>query len=317
MPMTYIAELIRSDLEQVKNLMMQRLDARAAILSAAGWRALDGAEACRAALVLLAAHLGEFALEQTIHAAAAAEFIDAAHQMHGRLVSDGERRLGAVGHALAWKGNAHLMVGDYLFAMAASEMALAPDPRIIAYYSGCVMAFCESELSPVLTLAPVDEALDQYLYVAHGRTGALFEAACKAGVVCGKGSDEVIAAAGRFGDLLGIAAHILADVAVFNDTNGGASRLQRGSITLPMIYAADAVPGGGIADVLGQTAPSIAQIGELRTAVRQSGVLSLAHSEAVRYRNLALRELHGLPASAGRDALEQFAVGLVPGWEAA
>ena len=112
--------------------------------------------------------------------------------------SEAEQRRGVRTVHTRWDGNVALMVGDYLFALAAAEMALAPDPRIIGYFSRGVMTICEGELSPVMNTAPLDTALNQYLYKIGCKTAALFEAACKAGMVCGSGSQQQIDAS-RFG----------------------------------------------------------------------------------------------------------------------
>lgn len=46
------------------------------------------------------------------------------------------------------------MLGDYFFALAAGEMARAPDPRVITYYSQAVMRISEGGLAPVLQATP-------------------------------------------------------------------------------------------------------------------------------------------------------------------
>src|SRR4026207_2214592 len=103
------------------------------------------------------------------------------------------------------------MAGACLSALAAAEMALAPDPRIIGFFSRGVMTICEGELSPVTTITPPDVAIEQYLDHVGCRTAALFEAGCKAGMVCGGGTPEQIEALGRFGYDLGLAFQIVDD----------------------------------------------------------------------------------------------------------
>jgi heptaprenyl diphosphate synthase/octaprenyl-diphosphate synthase len=202
----------------------------------------SGGKRIRAALALLAAQLGRYDLDRVVHSAAAVELIHAASLVHDDLVDEAARRRGTITIHTRWDGDVALMVGDYLFALAAAEMALAPDPRIIAYFSHGVMTICEGELSPVMDVAPLDRALEQYLYKIGCKTAALFEAACKAGMVCGGSAQHQIDALGRFGYQLGLAFQIVDDVLDYtaNEATLGkpaGSDLREGTITLPLIYA--------------------------------------------------------------------------------
>src|SRR5262245_56028783 len=184
--------------DHVGRVIVERVQSRSAVIRIAGNYILtSGGKRIRAALALLAAQLGRYQLDTVIHSAAAVELIHAASLVHDDLVDEADQRRGVRTVHTRWDGNVALMVGDYLFALAAAEMALAPDPRIIGYFSRGVMTICEGELSPVMNTAPLDTALDEYLYKIGCKTAALFEAACKAGMVCGGGSHEIGRASGR------------------------------------------------------------------------------------------------------------------------
>src|SRR5262245_23827635 len=201
-----IPPALAADLEQVDQIIVERAQSRSAVIRIAGRHILtSGGKRIRAALALLAAQLGRYQLDTVIHSAAAVELIHAASLVHDDLIDEAEQRRGVRTVHTRWDGNVALMVGDYLFALAAAEMSLAPDPRIIGYFSRGVMTICEGELSPVMNTAPLDTALNEYLYKIGCKTAALFEAACKAGMVCGGGSQQQIDALGHFGYDLGIA----------------------------------------------------------------------------------------------------------------
>src|SRR5919198_209528 len=202
-----------ADLEHVDRMIVERVQPRLSVIRVAGQHILtSGGKRIRAALALLASQLGRYDLDRVIHSAAAVELIHAASLVHDDLVDEAERRRGTVTVHTRWDGDVALMVGDYLFALAAAEMALAPDPRIIAYFSHGVMTICEGELSPVMEAAPLDLATEQYLYKIGCKTAALFEAACKAGMVCGGGTQHEIDTLGQFGYQLGLAFQIVDDV---------------------------------------------------------------------------------------------------------
>ena len=302
-----------ADIEHVDQIIIERVQTRSAVIRIAGQYILtSGGKRIRAALALLTAHLGRYDLEQVIHSAASVELIHAASLVHDDLVDDAERRRGAVTVHMRWDSNVALMVGDYLFALAAAEMALAPDPRIIAYFSRGVMTICEGELSPVVDVTPLDVAIAQYLYKIGCKTAALFEAACKAGMVCGGGSQEQVDALGRFGYDLGLAFQIVDDVLDFtgDPTTLGkpaGNDLREGTITLPLIYAINAGGGHALASVVDEHPLSEDRLGWALGEVQRLGGGARALADARHYAERALTHLEIFPDSAAKHALGEVA----------
>jgi heptaprenyl diphosphate synthase/octaprenyl-diphosphate synthase len=301
------------DLEKVDQIIVERVRPRVSVLQAASRHILtSGGKRVRAALALLAAQLGRYDLDRVLHSAAAVELIHAASLVHDDLVDEAERRRGTVTVHTRWDGDVALMIGDYLFALAAAEMALAPDARIIEFFSRGVMTICEGELSPVTHLAPLDVALDQYLFKIGAKTAALFEAACKAGIVCGGGSSAQVDALGRFGYDLGLAFQIVDDVLDYTGDPAELGKpagndLRAGTITLPLIYAIDAGGGPDLAAVIDMTPLDDARIGWAIGEVRRLGGADRALAEARRYADGALAHLDAFPDSAARHALGEIA----------
>lgn len=240
---------LQTDVQQVHRTVMTRLQSQAAVFTvAAAYTPSAGDRRLHAALVLLAAQLGTYSFEQVIHAATTVELIHAATLVHDDLVSEANRRRDAIPTDDPWEHSVALMVGDYLFAVAASEMALAPDTRIITYFSDAVMSISEGKLLPVTQAMPLEVALEQYYINAGCKTAALFAAACKAGMACGGGSDEQIDALGHFGYDFGLAFQMYADIRdIASDPNQSGSTvghsLRRGTMTLPFLYAVAASGG--------------------------------------------------------------------------
>lgn len=308
-----IPDALIPDLQSVDTLMLERLRSRSALIGAAGRHILSsGGKRIRPALTLLSCQLGDYRLTNVIHAATAVEMIHAATLVHDDLIDDAERRRNKVTVHTRWDNGVALMVGDYLFALASVEMSLAPDPRIIAYFSQAVMTICEGELSPVMTLTPLEQALEQYRFKTGAKTGALFEAGCKAGMAAGNGTPEQIAAMGAFGYSLGMAFQIVDDILDYvgdEQTLGkpAGSDLRHGTLTLPLIFAA-ATPGGAdLADVADADQLDDAQVAEILAEVKRLGGVEQASAEAERYARQALEQLTIFPASPARAALEEIA----------
>jgi geranylgeranyl pyrophosphate synthase len=299
---------LHADMQEVEQIIHERTRARATVISAADPHLLrPGDTRLRSALVLLAAQLGDYRLDQAIHAAAAIELIYAATTTHDDLVDEVERRRGLVRQG-DWNNSILLMVGDYLFALAAGEMSLSPDPRVISYYSQAVMQICESQLAPVPALRPAEQAAGQYFAYIEGTSAALYAAACKAGAACSGLSTDQIEALGRFGHELGIALRIGDELRDFarGSANGASlagTSLRYGAATLPLILAAAAGDGGRLEQALEAGGADLDwAVGE----VRRHGV-EPARAELARRAAAARAALVPFPAGPARTALEQIA----------
>jgi geranylgeranyl pyrophosphate synthase len=300
------------DLQIVDQIIVDRVKPRLAVIKVAGQHILSsGGKRVRAALALLTAQLGRYDLDRVVHSAAAVELIHAASLVHDDLVDQAERRRGAVTVHTRWDGDVALMVGDYLFALAAAEMALAPDARIIEYFSRGVMTICEGELSPVMDVSPPELAIGQYIYKIGCKTAALFEAACKAGMVCGGGTQEQVDALGRFGYDLGLAFQIVDDVLDYTADEATLGKpagndLREGTITLPLIYAVAAGADRALVDLLDARQIDEPQIAWALGEVRRLGA-ARAMADARRYAESAPTHLDAFPESPAKHALGEIA----------
>ncbi|WP_129626923.1 polyprenyl synthetase family protein [Candidatus Oscillochloris fontis] len=295
---------IMADLQAVDRIVRERTASRSGVIGVAEPTILrPDTMRPRAALVLLAAHFGEYALERTIHAAAAVELIHAATRTHNDLIDAAERRRGQTRQG-DWGHGLSLMVGDYLFALAAGEMALSPDPRVISYYSQAVMRICESELSPVPTLRPREAAHAAYIAHTGSSAAALYAAACQAGAACGGLAAEHVAALYQYGHELGLALQISTELHDFADHTEAGSSLRRGIASLPLIFAAEHGAGERLEAALNTPDSDHAwAVAE----VRQYG-LAPAHAVMQAHLGAARAALVGLPENPARAVLEAVEV---------
>lgn len=291
--------------------MLDRVQSHSALLNTAGRHVLSSkGKRLRASLTLLAAKLGNnYSLENVLHAATAVELIHVASLVHDDLVDEAERRRGIVSVHTRWDHGVALMVGDYFFALASGEMALAPDPRIIIYFSEAVMTICEGELAPVMCATPLETALEQYYYKIGCKTAALFTAACKAGMASGGGTQEDIDALGSFGYNLGLAFQIVDDILDFTGDEASlgkpaGSDLRHGVITLPLIYAM--AEGGDTMLIDTLDSQDETQIAWAVAEVRRLGV-ARAYDEARRLIDRALDQLAVFPDTPPRQTLADIA----------
>ncbi len=302
------------DLQAIDDEILLKLQSRSALIKVAGRYLLSGGgKRIRASLALLAARLGpSYALKRVLHAAASVELIHAASLVHDDLIDDADQRRGRTTVHTKWNGNVALMVGDYLFAMAAGEMSLAPDPRVIRIFADGVQRICEAELSPVVDLQPTDTALVQYYAKIGGKTAALFEAAARAGMICGGGNDADVEALGMFGYELGLAFQIVDDVLDFtSDTvtlgKPAGHDLQEGTITLPLILAVAAGGSTVLHEVIHTDHPTDALVAAAVAEVRRVGGPRQALCEAQRLIEQAVERLSRFEESSARSSLVDLA----------
>lgn len=295
-----------ADMQQVEQIVVERTQSRAAVISVAGSRLLrpEGTR-LRAALVLMAARTGVYKLAQALHAAAAVELIHAATQTHADLVDQAERRRGRPQRG-EWSNGISLMVGDYLFALAAGEMALAPDARVIGYYAQAVQRITESTLAAAPLLLPLEAAQTQHLERLGG-PASLVAAACRAGGACAGASPAQIEALGAFGHALGIAMQLgdeIRDFVAHDDLGAPATSLRAGVLSLPLIWAGQGADPGRLAAALDS-----GDLDEQAWAVAEVAAHGLvpARVEAARQAGMAHAALSELPASAGREDLARAA----------
>lgn len=293
-----IPALIAGELAQVEAIIQERIASQATVAEAAKpWTDLPPERRVRAMLTLLTARLGSQLDTRVLHAAAAAELIATATNLHAQLIDDAERRRGQVADHNRWRGDISLMLGDYVFALAASEMALAPDQRIMSYFSDAVTAISESELSPVATVSPTAEAIEQYRASVGGKTAVLFAAACKVGMVCGGGSPAQIEALGRFGHQFGLVQQIITDCATLE------TDLRAGRITLPFIYAVEITGDEWLSHLIDADQPSANDISRALAMINTAGGITHATADAQQAAQQAARELDAFPPSEAKDAL--------------
>ena len=306
------AQLV-ADLEAVEAQLMRRIESQSALITAAGQHLMSsGGKRVRAMMCLVAAQLNQGTLDRTIHAATAVELIHAASLVHDDLVDDADRRRGRVTVHTKWDQGVALMVGDYLFALAAGEMALAPDPRVIQIFSEAVMTISASELHPVMVTTPLETALEQYYAKIGGKTAALFEAAAAAGRVCGRGSVEQIKALAQYGYDIGLAFQIVDDILDFVGDEATLGKpagndLREGTITLPLIYAVGTGRANGLATILDEDNLGKAQITHAIAQVTQLGGIEQSLAEARRVAARGVAALDMFPDSPAKEFLADIA----------
>lgn len=296
------------DMLRVEQELVARIESRSAMLRAAGmYTVQSGGKRLRVMLVLLAARLATYQFERAKHPAVAIELLHAASLVHDDLVDHAGSRRGRATVHMTWNRDVALALGDFLFGLAARELADEPDPRIIGFYVYAARCMVEGELNPVTVVEPRDQAEAQYFRKIGYKTAVLFEAACRSGIAVAGGSDAAVEALGQFGYELGLAFQIIDDILDMVESESvlgkpAGNDLREGTITLPLILAA-AVDSSEVLRlaVSGQVAPE--RVPEVIARIQAVGGIDAAYNVA---HDCIVRGLACLAPYAANESYEAF-----------
>jgi len=205
-----------------------------------------GGKRLRPLLVLLCA--GPLAGEEAVRGGAAIELVHMATLVHDDVLDDAPLRRGRPTIAATGGRGRATAAGDLLFSRAFALLAAAEDRGAIALLSDASLALARGELAQ--RRSAYDAALpeERYLQRCRLKTARLFECACLLGrtrIAEDKRARDGLRA---FGAEVGLAFQLLDDIL---DVEGPPERtgkargtdLLDGTVTLPLIWAAESDPG--------------------------------------------------------------------------
>lgn len=278
-------------LGQVEQLLREQGGGYGELLAADAAMTLEaGGKRLRPLLVLLCA--GEEGGEEVIRAAAAIELIHMATLVHDDVLDAAPLRRGKPTVAATSGRERATSTGDLLFSRAFALLADAGDLRSIELLSGASVALARGELAQRQDAYDTSVSERRYLSRCRLKTATLFESACLLG------RDEE--ALGDFGAAIGLAFQLLDDVL---DVSGPPERtgkargtdLLDGTVTLPLILAAERDPSIGTVDLRSLDASAAVRLCD---RIESSGALRQVRSRALEMVAEGKRRL----SSAGFDA---------------
>lgn len=229
-----------------------------------------GGKRLRPLLVLLCAG-GEGA----VRAAAAIELVHMATLVHDDVLDDAPLRRGQPTIAATAGRSRATAVGDLLFARAFALLGEHGDARAIALLAAASVSLADGELAQRQDAFDTSISEQRYLDRCRLKTATLFECACLLG--------HDLPALGGFGAQIGLAFQLLDDVL---DVSGPAERtgkargtdLLDGTVTLPLIVAAEADPSIAEADLRALDPPAAERLCD---RIAASGALDRVRTRAL------------------------------------
>ncbi len=245
-----LSELLRDDLQACNAAIVARMDSPVALIpQLAAHLVAAGGKRLRPLLTLASARLCGYRpsgpVARHVKLAACVEFIHTATLLHDDVVDESQLRRGLASANAVFGNKASVLVGDFLFARAFQLMTEDGSLEVLAILSKAAATIAEGEVLQMVTQNDLSTSMERYLEVIHGKTAALFAAACRVGAVVAERPAAEADALEGYGTNLGMAFQLVddaldyaADQRLLGKTVGDDFR--EGKITLPVLAAFEA-----------------------------------------------------------------------------
>jgi octaprenyl-diphosphate synthase len=310
-----IGVLLAELLPRLEQVIAAATAGPAPLQDAAAHLVLAGGKRVRPLTCMLMSRLFDADGDKVVPLSAAVELIHSATLLHDDVMDEGEERRGRPASRVLWGNLASVLSGDLLLTSALQLVQRAGVPGALDDTLATMQALIGGEVAQLKARGRDDLGIDGYLEIARGKTASLFACACRLGARAGGARPEVIEAAGRFGDRVGIAFQIVDDVLDLEGVPHEVGKrlghdLAEGKTTLPLALAlnhasadlrpllVDARAGDIVAAAKVSRAPAV------REACVEARAFALAETEK------GLRELAVLPERRERALLEALVRGL-------
>jgi len=251
--------------------------------------------------------------DPVVGAAVVVELTHLATLYHDDVMDEADVRRGAPSANKRWSNSVAILVGDYLFARAAS-VAAELGPEAVRIQAATFARLVHGQIAETVGPADGQDAVEHLLHVVAEKTGSLIATSARFGAMFGGATAPQIEALARYGELIGIAFQLsddLIDISSESEQSGKTpgTDLREGVHTLPMLYAlaSDDNDAGAVRlrEIL-SAAPVTDEtvLAEALGLLRESAGLKQARQTVRGYSERARAQLVDVPDGPARRALE-------------
>lgn len=310
-----ILALAKDDMQAVDQLIRDRLASDVLLINQVSEYIISaGGKRLRPMLLLLAAaslgHRGPRAHQL----AAVIEFIHTSTLLHDDVVDESDLRRGRETANAVWGNATSVLVGDFLYSRSFQLMVELDEMPIMQVLANTTNQIAEGEVLQLLHVHNPDTDEAAYLRVIERKTAVLFAAATRLGAFLAGASDEVQQKLHDYGMNLGYAFQIADDVLDYAsdaETMGKnlGDDLAEGKATLPLIHAmqnSDATTAAQLRKAIEDGDMSAMPV--VLQAINAADSLTYSQDVALKYADLAIESLNGLPDNDYVKALRGLAL---------
>ena len=265
----------------------------------------------RPTLLLLCSEIEGERRDNAITLAAAVELVHIATLVHDDAVDHSVLRRGMPTVNSVWTHQIAIIMGDYLYSRAVTELAGLGDLESVRVLGAAANRMSVGEMRQLLSYDDITYSEDEYFRLIAAKTASLMAAACEMGALAGSPANRVPLR--HYGHSLGMAFQMQDDMLDYvgsEDVTGKPAGLDlRGrKVTLPLVGALRAMSPAEVDEVrhvFTLVEPGDAEVDHVISLVRQHGGIEYARDKATAYARAAEAAIHGLPPGPALDALHE------------
>ncbi len=244
---------------------------------------------------------------------AVVEFVHTATLLHDDVLDGAQTRRGTSSARAVWGDHVCILVGDYLYTLAACQVSAMANFEINDLFSATCREMSEGETLQLVHNDDFDLTEETYLRIIDRKTASLLSAACRFGGIVAGASDVQKAVLSRFGRNVGLAFQVADDTLdyVADDRQLGKSLgkdLEEGKVTLPLLHLLAHCTPSEREQIVSPPAPETApdRLHDVVAMMQHYGSITYALNRAEAFADDARSALSAFPDSSCRQAL--FAV---------
>ena len=264
----------------------------------------------RPRLCLLSAGLCGEPTENTYRAAALIEMIHVATLIHDDVVDDANLRRGWPSINRVWKNKLSILVGDFMFSKALTNMIHLKDFDALDILSSTAERLSQGEIQQIEKAIKKNMTEKIYYQMVSDKTASLFSAACKLGVMTVTEDNDKREALAKFGEKFGLVFQIKDDLLDITGNVEGLGKpagfdLKKNILTLPLIYLFENLPASDVKVIKRQLNNHVkkSEIREIRKLIEKHGGIQFAENQIDRLAKEAQDELNMFSDSVYKDSL--------------
>lgn len=304
--------------EQLRHILSSKFDSVQALVGSA---LSMGGKRLRPMLTLLSSQAvtpapgrpSDRDLQDLVRIATAVELVHTASLAHDDVMDQADNRRHQPTICNLVGNSAAILLGDFLFTKAYAVAASCRSPFIARRIAAASTGLCEGELRQQLSVRNWQLSSKEYYSILIQKTALLCSTSCRLGAWQVGSSQHQQRALENFGRLLGLAFQIYDDwLDYWGDSHTGktlGTDLEQRKPTLPLmryLQLTSEAEARRVIQLLSSSDPN--DYLQAVAMIRQSDAGALTLRTAHRLARRAISDLHLLPESSARDALESIAV---------
>ena len=263
----------------------------------------------RPTLVLLSSDVAGESPRAALRLAAVVELVHIATLVHDDAVDHSVLRRGMPTVNSVWSHQIAIILGDYLYSRAVTELARVGDLEAVRVLASAANRMSVGEMRQLLAYDDVTYSEAEYFRLIDAKTASLMSAACELGALAGCPAHRVPLR--RYGHALGMAFQITDDMLDYKGTESVTGKpagldLRGRKVTLPLVGALREMAPSEVDRVrrlFTLIEPDDEEVESVIELVKLNGGLEYARRKAMEYADLAETAIRGLTPGPALDAL--------------